>query len=290
MADIEITVDGGTQKRLLTAGKYCDRDIVVTATGNVEPEPPDDGATRIYLEIPYGYKNETELVVGTFSLTFEQSVADGALVDWGDGTPQHSSSSVGSVTLQHDYVSLGSYIIAIYTVNGCELSFNAPIFDVANENYPQRMAVKKVTFGSSVVGIGDSVLIYCSCVTDVEFLSNVPLDKGVLAFRGCYALSKIPITPSTTLIPRNFCYNCYSIRRIEIPESVEKISTGAFTLPYGLKELVLKRADPPTLENSNSLFQMPDDCIIYVPRGSLEAYQTATNWATYADYMQEEPE
>jgi hypothetical protein len=33
MSEYSITVDGGTSKRLLTAGKYCDRDIVVTATG-----------------------------------------------------------------------------------------------------------------------------------------------------------------------------------------------------------------------------------------------------------------
>ncbi len=33
MADIPITVDGGTSKRLLTAGKYCDKNILVTATG-----------------------------------------------------------------------------------------------------------------------------------------------------------------------------------------------------------------------------------------------------------------
>lgn len=36
MADIEITVDGGTSKRLLTAGKYCDKNILVTATGGGE--------------------------------------------------------------------------------------------------------------------------------------------------------------------------------------------------------------------------------------------------------------
>ena len=29
-----ITVEGGTSVRLPTAGKYCDRDIVITATGN----------------------------------------------------------------------------------------------------------------------------------------------------------------------------------------------------------------------------------------------------------------
>ena len=39
MSEISITVEGGTSKRLLTAGKYCDRDIVVTATGgSAEPD------------------------------------------------------------------------------------------------------------------------------------------------------------------------------------------------------------------------------------------------------------
>lgn len=33
MSDINITVEGNTSKRLKTAGKYCDRDIVVTAEG-----------------------------------------------------------------------------------------------------------------------------------------------------------------------------------------------------------------------------------------------------------------
>ena len=33
MSDISVTVAGGSSKRLKTAGKYCDRDIVVTAEG-----------------------------------------------------------------------------------------------------------------------------------------------------------------------------------------------------------------------------------------------------------------
>lgn len=33
MSEINISMEGGTSKRLLTAGKYCDRDIVVTASG-----------------------------------------------------------------------------------------------------------------------------------------------------------------------------------------------------------------------------------------------------------------
>lgn len=33
MSDISISIEGGTSKRLLTAGKYCDKDIVVKAEG-----------------------------------------------------------------------------------------------------------------------------------------------------------------------------------------------------------------------------------------------------------------
>ena len=50
----------------------------------------------------------------------------------------------------------------------------------------------------------------------------------------------------------------------------------------------LKSTTPPALSNTSAFDGIPDDCIIYVPQGSLEAYQTATNWATYASRMQEE--
>ena len=39
-----ITIEGGTSLRLKTAGKYCDRDIIVTSTGgggSTEPDPRD---------------------------------------------------------------------------------------------------------------------------------------------------------------------------------------------------------------------------------------------------------
>ena len=44
MADIEITVDSGTSKRLLTGGKYCDKNILVTAEGE-ESGTPGQAAT-----------------------------------------------------------------------------------------------------------------------------------------------------------------------------------------------------------------------------------------------------
>lgn len=41
MSEHAITIDGGTSKRLKTAGKYCERDIVVTATGGASTAVED---------------------------------------------------------------------------------------------------------------------------------------------------------------------------------------------------------------------------------------------------------
>ena len=56
MADIEISVDAGTSKRLLTAGKYCDRDILVSASGGAaEPviQPLEVTTNGVY-NVPAG--------------------------------------------------------------------------------------------------------------------------------------------------------------------------------------------------------------------------------------------
>ena len=51
MSEFAIEVEGGSSVRLPTAGKYCDRDIVVTATGGGE-EVFTDG----YYALPYTKK------------------------------------------------------------------------------------------------------------------------------------------------------------------------------------------------------------------------------------------
>ena len=51
MSEHNITVEGGSSVRLPTAGKYCDRDIIVTATGGTtEPDPRDQYQRVEYIE------------------------------------------------------------------------------------------------------------------------------------------------------------------------------------------------------------------------------------------------
>jgi hypothetical protein len=47
MSDINITIPGGTSKRLLTKGKRCEDDIVVTAEGGGSVPTPEDLDTEL---------------------------------------------------------------------------------------------------------------------------------------------------------------------------------------------------------------------------------------------------
>jgi hypothetical protein len=59
-----ITIEGGTSVRLPTAGKYCDRDIIVTATGgggSTEPDPRDQ-----YQRVEYIASDGNQYIVTDF--------------------------------------------------------------------------------------------------------------------------------------------------------------------------------------------------------------------------------
>lgn len=58
----DITIEGGTSVRLLTAGKYCDRDIIVTATGSVvKPNSRD-----LYQRVEYIESDEVGYILTDF--------------------------------------------------------------------------------------------------------------------------------------------------------------------------------------------------------------------------------
>ena len=103
------------------------------------------------------------------------------------------------------------------------------------------------------------------------------------------------IIPGTYVTINDNTLNSSYIKKLTIPASVITIGgTSAFgSNPY-LSEIHMLPTTPPTLSNSGSFGGGPSNRVIYVPYSAdhsiLNAYKTATNWATYADQMQEEPQ
>ena len=246
----------------------------------------DDGKTRLYITIATTGRM-------TVPLCFQQSVANGVTVDWGDGSVTQTFAYTGIKTT-HTYAAPGDYVITLDPVEGCTLILRGTVnqhcimgsIDMASRAYPNML--QKVEIGQGVTSIGTTAFYNCYSLASIAIPAGVTsIEDGV--FRNCSSLASIVIPNSVITIGTSAFNSCFSLASIVIPNSVTSIKASVFTYCSCLAECHLRPTTPPTLENAGAFSSIPADCIIYVPQGCLEAYQTATNWATYASYMREEP-
>ena len=81
---------------------------------------------------------------------------------------------------------------------------------------------------------------------------------------------------------------CEGLLSIELPETVTFIGYMAFYKCVNLTHITLHSITPPTLANVNA-FNDTNDCPIYVPAESVNAYKGAQYWSHYADRIQAIP-
>lgn len=92
----------------------------------------------------------------------------------------------------------------------------------------------------------------------------------------------------TVTIGSNWFSGLTYMTKVIIPKSITLIELGAFNGCTGLNSIICFAETPPTL-GSNTVFSNTNDCPIYVPSQSVNAYKTADKWSTYADRIQAIP-
>ena len=171
-----------------------------------------------------------------------------------------------------------------------------------NQKKLNALVLPKCTFGNLALN-GGYVTVFCNAggngtprVFDSPRNSRATIQSGVYpsALFGHIALERAVIPNSMQGISSQVFYNCTALTEMTIPENITSIGTEAFRGCTGMGAYHLKPTTPPALGGTNAFTSIPADCVIYVPFSSdhsiLDAYQNATNWSTYASYMQEEPE
>jgi hypothetical protein len=103
------------------------------------------------------------------------------------------------------------------------------------------------------------------------------LSIGNYAFSNCNSIKTINISNSVLSIGQYAFSNCTSLTSVIIPKSVSRIEKAAF---YGcaLQSITIEKPTPPVLINTDAI---QSNIPIYIPCGSLSAYQSANNWGNY---------
>ena len=240
----------------------------------------DDGKTRIYIHLEEGRTSPVLSVCPNGTVD----------IDWGDGTTHDtltgSSTSTAVYTSAHSYAAPGDYVIQLTVTGSMGFGSNGLLVYASgsdNRNYVYKNAIQKVELGSGVTSIGNSAFNTCYSLLSITIPDSVT-SIGESAFSNCISLSSITIPGGVTSIGKSAFGYCHSLSSITIPGSVTSIGRSAFQNCYGVARLYFLRTTPPSVSNSNTFSNIPTDCVIHVPVGSLSAYTSATNYPSSSTY------
>ena len=144
-------------------------------------------------------------------------------------------------------------------------------------------SLSSITIPDGVTSIGEYACSYCYSLSSITIPDGVT-SIGSYAFQYCNSLSSITIPDGVTSIGEYAFSDCYSLSSITIPDGVTSIGNGAFSSCYGLARLYFLPTTPPSVSNSDAFSDIPTDCVIHVPAGSLSAYTSAANYPSSSTY------
>jgi len=98
---------------------------------------------------------------------------------------------------------------------------------------------------------------------------------------------KFTIPSSVTTIEKSAFGGCTLLKALSIPESVTTLGSGAFYDCTGLKYIIVNWEKPIDLGNTLRPFENVnfDDCILYVPDGTVALYRKALGWKDFKNIL-----
>lgn len=183
------------------------------------------------------------------------------------------------------YSSVGNCLIETGSntlIAGCKNSViptDGSVTSIGGSAFYGCSSLTSINIPDSVKSIGGSAFSGCSGLTSVT-IDNGVISIGSQAFRKCSGLTSISIPDSVTSIGAWAFNDCSRLTSVTIGSSVTSIKQSAFYDCSKLTTITLLPTTPPTLEYTNAISSATTT--IYIPKGTLSAYQSATNWSSFA--------
>ena len=194
----------------------------------------------------------------------------------------NNCTSLSSVTIPNSVKTIGN---GAFNICSGLTSITIPdsVTSIGGDAFSNCISITSVTIGSGVTTIGNGAFISCSGLTSITIPDSVT-NIGEDAFENCSGLTSCTIGSSVKSIGYKAFNNCTNLTSITLPSGVTTIGNYAFNNCRSLTSVTVNALTPPKL--GSSVFNNTNDCPIYVPAESVEAYKAANNWSSYASRIQ----
>ena len=189
-----------------------------------------------------------------------------------------------------------------YSENNCVINqlTNTVVIGCKNSVIPEGVvAIGSFAFGqcgltrmpdipSSVTTIGDHAFLSCNDPGSLVIPETVTDIAPEAFIYGRFSTVTLPQSMDT--IPYRLLGMCQWMGEVTIPESVSYIDRLAFSWCTKLKKIYVYNPIPPVVNAEQAYYHsfdlVPRSATIYVPQGSLSAYQNAPGWNEFANIVE----
>ncbi len=191
--------------------------------------------------------------------------------------------------------------IGVYAFYGCSgltsLTLPSSVTGIGSEAFKGCSGLTSLTLPSSVTSVGGSAFEGCSGLTCLTIPSGVTsiglgtfegcrgltcltIPSGVTsigdwAFEGCSGLTSLTLLSGVTSIGDYAFRGCSGLTSLTIPSSVTSTGDYAFSCCLGLTSIYVYTKKIPELGYNVFLGCYPENCTVYVPKGTYDAYKSS---------------
>lgn len=217
--------------------------------------------------------------------------------NFSDGS-SYNCSGITSVTIPSTVTSIG--ISAFRACTGMtSIHIPSSITNIGESAFQSCFSMTSISLPNSITMIGNNAFGDCDNLDTVFFLGSISQWCNI-EFSGFYSN---PIAQTHNLyfgnelvtnanIPDNisqvrsyaFC-NANCLTSLTIPYTIYSIGYSAFCNCNNLAQIISQNPTPPVL-NSYSFLSVSKDIPVYIPIGSISAYQNATGWNEFTNFVE----
>ena len=152
--------------------------------------------------------------------------------------------------------------------------------------------IKAVVMPNSVKEIGVSTFWNCDSLVSVTIGNSVDTIR-FNTFSNCKSLKYVTIGESVSAIENQAFSGCSSLKSITIPKSVTAIggvgmmgTFGGFVFTNTALDTMIIKATIPPFTSQSSFSGVSKNISIFIPCGSLAAYQDSNNWKDFTNFIE----